>query len=153
MEYTEGVSLLGVIVGFCVASHYYAEVSKLIIIFKSHDMYARILGFLIVFLAIVIIANALIPMIKYLVGLDFIRGVDRSLGGGFGIIKGLFVCCTILIIFTVCLPRGTAYIAESKISRYLIRASEKIISVSPREMEHEFTNKVEAYKKTWNYHK
>ena len=146
----ECVSLFGVIVGFYAASHYYAEVSKLIIIFKSHDIYARILGFLIVFLAIIIIANVLIPIVKYVLGLDFIRGVDRSFGGGIGIIKGLFVCCMMLIIFTAFLPKGTAYIAESKISCYLIRASEKIVSVSPMKMDHEFTEKIEAYKKTWN---
>jgi membrane protein required for colicin V production len=149
----ECVSLFGVIVGFYAASHYYAEVSKLIIIFKSHDIYARILGFLIVFLATIITANVLIPIVKYIVGLEFIRGVDRSFGGGIGIIKGLFVCCMMLIIFTAFLPKDTAYIAESKISRYLIRASEKIVSVSPRAMEHEFTEKIEVYKKTWKNYK
>jgi membrane protein required for colicin V production len=88
-------------------------------------------------------------MIKYVIGLDFISGVDRSFGGGIGIIKGVFVCCMMLIIFTAFLPKGTAYIAESTFSRYLIQASEKIILVSPREMKHEFSEKIEVYKKTW----
>ena len=88
-------------------------------------------------------------MIKYLVGLDFIKGVDRSFGVGIGIVKGLFVSCMMFIIFTAFLPKGTSYIAESKISRYLIRPSEKIVLVSPMEMKHEFNKKMEVYQKAW----
>ena len=145
----EGASLLGVILGFFAASHYYAEISKLILIYKSLEIYARITGFLIVFLGIVIITNALIVMIRYLLGIDFMRGVDRSFGGGIGIIKGFIVCCILLILFTAFLPKGTPYIAESTISPYLTRTSEKIISVSPLTMKHEFSEKMKDYKKTW----
>jgi membrane protein required for colicin V production len=145
----EGISLMGVIVGFCAACYYYDRAAALLSVWISNEIYLRILGFLIVFLGIVIITNVLMPMIKYMVGLDFIWGVDRSFGGGIGIIKGLFVCCMMLIIFTAFLPKGTSYIAESTISRYLLQASEKIIIVSPRQMKHEFTEKIEIYKKTW----
>ena len=145
----EGVSFIGVIVGFCVASYYYAWIAALFSTWISNEIYLRIIGFLIVFLGIVIITNVLIPVIKYMVGLDFIWGVDRSFGGGIGIIKGLFVCCMMLIIFAAFLPKGTPYIAESQISRYLIQASEKIIIVSPREMQHEYTKKMKGYKKKW----
>jgi membrane protein required for colicin V production len=145
----EGVSLIGVIIGFCAASYYYTSTAALLSTWISNEIYFRIMGFLIVFLGIVIITNVLMPMIKYMVGLDFIWGVDRSFGGGIGIIKGLFVCCMMLIIFAAFLPKGTSYIAESKISPYLIRASAKIIIVSPREMQHEYTKKIEGYKKKW----
>ena len=140
---------MGVIVGFGAACYYYDRAAALLSIWISNEIYLRILGFLIVFLGIVIITNVLMPLIKDVVGLDFIWGVDRSFGGGIGIIKGLLVCCMMLIIFTAFLPRGTSYIAESTISRYLLQASEKIIIVSPRQMKHEFTEKIEAYKKTW----
>jgi membrane protein required for colicin V production len=145
----EGVSLMGVIVGFCAACYYYERIATLLSTWISNKIYFRITGFLSVFLGIVLITNVLMPVIRYVIGLDFISGVDRSFGGGIGIIKGLFVCCMMLIIFTAFLPKGTPYIAESTISRYLLQASEKIIIVSPREMKHEFSEKMEVYKKTW----
>jgi membrane protein required for colicin V production len=145
----EGISLMGVIVGFCAAGYYYDRTAALLSIWISNEIYLSIIGFLIIFLGLVIITNVLIPVIKYVIGLDFITGVDRSFGGGIGIIKGLFVCCMMLIIFTAFLPKGTSYIAESTISRYLLQASEKIILVSPRQMKHDFNEKIEVYKKTW----
>lgn len=145
----EGVSLMGVIVGFCAACYYYERIATLLSTWISNEIYLRISGFLIVFLGIVVITNVLIPVIKYVIGLDFISGVDRSFGGGIGIIKGLFVCCMMLIIFTAFLPKGTPYIADSKISRYLAQASERIILVTPKEMKNKFTEKIEVYQKTW----
>jgi membrane protein required for colicin V production len=145
----EGISLMGVMVGFCAACYYHDRIATLLSTWISNEIYLKISSFLIVFLGIVVITNVLIPVIKYVIGLDFLTGVDRSFGGGIGIIKGLFVCCMMLIIFTAFLPQGTSYIAESTISRYLLQASEKIIIVSPRQMKREFTEKIEVYKKTW----
>ena len=70
----EGISLVGVIVGCYAACYYYDRIAALLSIWISNEMYFRILGFLIVFLGIVIITNVLMPMIKYMVGLDFIWG-------------------------------------------------------------------------------
>ena len=149
----EGVAFIGVFVGFCAASYHYAWIAELLSNWISNEIYFRILGFLSVFFGIVIITNVLIPTIKYMLGIDFIRGVDRSFGGGVGITKGFLVSCMMLIIFTAFLPKGTSIIADSRISRHLTRISEKIILMSPKEMKHEFTEKIEVYKKTWKNHK
>ncbi|MGD8765502.1 MAG: CvpA family protein [Desulfobacteraceae bacterium] len=149
----EAASLIGVIAGFCAASYYYAWIAELLSNWISNEIYLRILGFLSVFFGIVIIINVLIPTIKYMLGIEFIRVVDRSFGGGIGIIKGLLVSCMMLITFTAFLPKGTSIIADSRISRHLTRISEKIILMSPKEMKHEFTDKIEVYKKTWKNHK
>ena len=149
----EGLSLIGVIVGFCAGSHYYAEISELLSYYISRDIHPRIIGFLSVFLSIVIITHILIPTINYILALNFTRIIDRSLGGGVGISKGFLVSCIMLIIFSAFLPKDTPIIADSRISCHLTRISEKIILVSPKKMKHEFTEKIEAYKKKWKNHK
>jgi membrane protein required for colicin V production len=60
----EGVSLIGVIVGFYAASYYSAWIAELLSTWISSEIYFRIIGFLIVFLGIAVITNVLIPMIK-----------------------------------------------------------------------------------------
>jgi membrane protein required for colicin V production len=134
----EGVSLIGVIVGFCAASYYFAWIVGQLSNWISNEMYLRILGFLSIFLGIVIIINVLIPAIKYILGLEFIRGVDRSFGGGVGMTKGIIVSSTLLIIFTAFLPKGTSIISDSQLSRYLTPFSEKLVLVAQKKMKHEF---------------
>ena len=145
----EGVSLIGVIASFCAASYYYALVAEILFNWISSETYIRTLGFFTVFLGIVFITNVLIPPIKSILGIDFIRGVDRSLGAGVGITKGILVCCIMLIVFSVFFPKDASFIADSKISSNLIRISEKIILVSPHEMKNEFAKKIEVYKQAW----
>jgi membrane protein required for colicin V production len=145
----EGVSLIGLIAGFCAASYYYVLIAELLFNWISSETYFRTLGFFTVLLGIVIITNVLIPPIKSILGIDFIRGVDISIGAGVGIIKGLIVSCIMLIVFSVFFPRGASFIADSRFSINLIRISEKIILVSPHEMKNEFTEKIDFYKKTW----
>jgi uncharacterized membrane protein required for colicin V production len=115
--------------------------------------YFSILGFLSVFLGIVIITNLLIPTIKYILGIDFIRGVDRSFGGGVGMTKGIIFSSILLIVFTAFLPKDTSIISDSQLSRHLTPFSEKLIFATPKEMEHEFFEKIESYKKAWKNHK
>jgi uncharacterized membrane protein required for colicin V production len=91
-------------------------------------------------------------MIKYILGIDFIRGVDRSFGGGVGMTKGVIFSSILLIVFTAFLPKDTSIISDSQLSRHLIPFSEKLIFATPKEMEHEFFEKIESYKKTWENH-
>lgn len=146
----EGVSLIGVIAGFCAASYYYLLIVGIFSNWISNRAYLRMLGFLSVFIGIVIIINVLIPTIKYILGLDFIQGVDRSLGGGVGITKGIILSSILLIIFTTFLPAGTSLISDSQLSRHLTPFSEKLVLIAPQKMRHEFFDKIESYKKAWN---
>lgn len=145
----EGVAFISVFVGFCAASYNYAWIAELLSNWISNEIYLRIIGFLSVFLGIVIITNMLIPTIKYILGLDFIRSVDKSFGGGVGITKGILVSCIMLIIFTAFLPKGTSIIADSRLSRHLTPLFEKLVWVTPQEMQHDFFEKIEGYKKAW----
>jgi membrane protein required for colicin V production len=145
----EGIALIGVFIGFCAASSCYAWIAELLSHWFSNDTYLRMVGFLSVLLGIVIITNMLIPTIKYMLGLDFIRSVDKSFGGGVGITKGFLVSCITLIIFTTFLPKNTSIIAESKLSRHLTPLFEKLVWVAPKEMQHDFFEKMEGYKKAW----
>ena len=150
---TESVSLIGVIVGFFAASYYFAWIAELLSNWISNQIYLRILGFLSILLGIVIIINVLIPAIKYLLGLEFMRAVDGSFGGGVGMTKGIIVSSTLLIIFTAFLPKGASIISDSQLSRYLAPFSEKLVLVVRKEMKHDFFINLEIYRKEWRNHK
>lgn len=74
----EGVSLIGVIVGFFAAGYSYDEISKFLSYWITQDIYSMALGFFSVFLGIAILIKVLIPAIKYILGLEFISGVDTK---------------------------------------------------------------------------
>lgn len=145
----EGVSLIGVILGFFSASYYYAEISEFLSYWISQNIYSMALGFFSVFLGIVILIKVLIPAIKYVLGLEFISGVDRSFGGAIGLTKGIIMSSILLIIFSTLFPKGTSIISDSQLSRHLKPFSEKLVLVAHREMKQEFSEKIESYRKRW----
>jgi membrane protein required for colicin V production len=138
----ESVSLIGVVAGFCAASYNCAWLTKLLSDWIANEAYLRILGFFSIFLGIVFIFNVMIPVIKYLLGLDFMRAVDLSLGAGIGMIKAIVVSCILLIIFTTLLPNGTSMVSDSRLLQPLASLSEKLVLLGDKEVKHEFLEKI-----------
>jgi len=137
----ECVSLFGVMGGFYTAGHHYMWLEKLLSSWMTNETYIRILSFFSIFFVIVCIFNLLIPVINYILGLDFVKSVDRSFGGAIGMVKGFIISCILLIACTAFFPRGTSIISESQLLKPLSPLTEKFLLLVHKDMKHEFLEK------------
>jgi membrane protein required for colicin V production len=111
---------------------------------------ANFLGFVIVF-ALVILAGALtgklLAMLFKKAGLSWL---DRTLGGCFGLLRGLLVSIIIVMILTAfSLTPPPSAVVESSIAPYVIDASRMISKIAPHELTEGFQLSYDKIRKLW----
>ncbi|MBW2492478.1 MAG: CvpA family protein [Deltaproteobacteria bacterium] len=97
-------SLTGVLVGFLTASTCYMEVVRSLSIWISDVSKIKILSFLIIFFGFLIAMSFLGKVVKNLLKIDLLRGVDFTFVAGVGIIKGVLIVSVLLLNLTAFLP-------------------------------------------------
>jgi membrane protein required for colicin V production len=142
-------SIVGVLGGFYAAYTYYPLVSNLISPWISNEAYLKILSYLILFSAVVIIINTLAVVIKYLLNIAYLGWVDRICGAMFGVIKGILVICVLFIALTAFLPKGASIIKESTLSPHVAIVSEVMVKVVSKDMKQQFGSKINDFRKIW----
>lgn len=148
----ELVSVIGVFISFYAASSYYPDTARLLSRWIPEIVYPNILGFLIIFSITFIIATFIGLLAKYLLSLEFDRWVDRILGAGISITKGIIVISFLLFIFVESLSKDTSIISESEIAVYVVPVTKKMTFVVPKRNKNEFGEKIRRYKKAWRNH-
>ena len=142
-------SIIGVLDGFYAAYTYYPRVAQLIAPWIADSGYRNILGFLLIFSAIVIVVAILAVVIKYLLNIAYLGWIDRLTGAVFGFAKGVLVCCVIFIVLTAFLPKGAPLIKKSTLAPYGARASEIMAGVLSQDMKNKFLVKIKELQKYW----
>ena len=146
-------SIVGVLGGFYAAYTYYGDLGKLLGRWISDTAYLNILSFLIIFTGIFLIISILGVIIKYILNISFLGWFDRICGALFGLIRGGLIVCVVFILLTAFLPRGAPIIADSTLSPYVSRVSEKMVKVVSHNMRRDFSEKIKELKKLWKNHK
>jgi membrane protein required for colicin V production len=142
-------SIMGVLGGFYAAYSYYPVVAKLISGVVKDPSYLKILSFLIIFCAILIIISIIGVVIKYLLNVAYLGWIDRLCGVFFGLIKGILIVTVLFIILTTFLPRGAPLIKQSVLAPHVIWISEKMVNVVSKEIRQDFFGKLDELKKAW----
>jgi membrane protein required for colicin V production len=145
----EVFSVIGALGGFYCASAYFSMVSGPLSRWLPDFPYINILSFMILFLGVFFLISLFGVGIKYLVGIVFLRGVDRLLGAVFGALKGILIVSILLVVFTTFLPKREPMIQNSKLSPRVILVSEMIVSMIPKEVKHAFSVKIKELNKIW----
>ena len=112
---------------------------------------ANLAGFLIV-VALVIVAGSLIGRIvrRFLrtVGLSFF---DRTLGAGFGLLRGLLIAVALLTAFTAFGPPAVNgsepdAVLHSRIAPYVLDASHYVVAIAPMDLKNTFGKQYSEFK-------
>lgn len=142
-------SIIGVLSGFYAGYTYYPQVSNYLKGWISNTTYSNTISFFILFLGVFIIIATLGVIIKYLLNISFLGWSDR-LGGAFlGSLKGFLIVSSLLVVFTAFLPKGSAFIKESKLAPYSTILSEKMALIISKDMKHKYAEKSKELKKIW----
>jgi membrane protein required for colicin V production len=118
--------------------------------YVSHKSVANLLGFCLVFFAVIgtgVAAGHLLAKLFKWVGLGWL---DRLMGGALGLLRGtLFAMVLILALCAFSRQPPPAAVATSRFAPYIIDASSLMASVAPRELKDGFDESYRRVKKLW----
>ena len=142
-------SLTGTLVGFLAASTCYMEVTKSLSRWISDTSHIKILSFLSIFFGFSIAISVLGRIVKHLLKINLLSGVDSTFGAGVSIIKGVFIVSVFLLALTAFLPRNGLIVKDSLLSSNFTLVSDKMARIASKDMRHEYLAKIAEYKKAW----
>lgn len=134
------IGLLAVIVGLILAIKFYSYGAE-IFTFIRNDVLAQLLGFFLIFVVILSIGWTINILLAKAVRGPF-KSLNRLLGAGFGLIKGVLICCVIVFGFLV-FPVSTKALEESTLAPYCMEIANTAYNLIPQELKDKFN---EAYK-------
>jgi membrane protein required for colicin V production len=147
----EVVGLVSMVAALVLAIWFYGSAGAILLPYVSSPGIAHFCGFLIVFVG-VLVAGALIGRVlgrmMKAAGLSF---VDRLLGAGFGVVRGLLISIAFvlaLLAFTPGKSPPTA-VVHSRVAPYVIDAARVCAAIAPRELKDGFRKSYEQVKSIW----
>src|SRR5579864_5802173 len=108
----EVFSLAGVVVGYLLAAWEYGRLANWLAPYVKSAWVAEITAFLVIFLAVVILAGILGRILRWLLKKAGLRWFDRLLGAAFGLLRGLLLVAITLLAVTTFAP-GSRWLAGS----------------------------------------
>jgi len=147
----EVVGLVSMVAALVLAIWFYGSAGSILLPYVSSPGIAHFCGFLIVFVG-VLVAGALIGRVlgrmMKAAGLSF---VDRLLGAGFGVVRGLLISIAFVLALLAFTP-GKAppnAVVHSRVAPYVIDAARVCAAIAPRELKDGFRKSYEQVKSIW----
>lgn len=147
----EVVGLISLIAALVLAIWFYGTAGSFLLPFVSSPAIAHFCGFLIVF-AVVLVAGAILGRLlaRFLkvAGLSF---VDRLLGAGFGMVRGLLISIAFVLALLAFTPGPSPpnAVVHSKVAPYVIDAARVCAAIAPHELKDGFRKSYEQVKSIW----
>ena len=95
--FSEALTLAGLVVGYIVAAWWYRGLAEWMESFLKNVWLAEVLGFLIIFFAIVILFGLAARVARWVMKQSGLSGLDRFLGAVLGLLKGGLMVAVILM--------------------------------------------------------
>jgi membrane protein required for colicin V production len=133
----EVVSLAGTVVGYLVASWRYKQVSAWLAPHVTSTWVADIAGFLIIFIAVVILAGLVAKVARWIVKEVGLSWFDRTLGAVFGVLRGGLVVAVVSLVMTSFTP-SSRLLTGSELAPYFLVVGRAAIWLAPSELRARF---------------
>lgn len=141
----EIASLAGVILGIVLAIRFQPQASTFIKTFLPPISFLPLLAFAGIFLVVLIVCNLLGWGFRWLFKKALLGWVDRTLGVGLAVIKGIILTYLVIVLLTFFLPAQTPLIAQSRLAPEIISSYQYMVGlISPehyQNLKRKFTGK------------
>ncbi len=118
--------------------------------FVSSRRLANLIGFLVVFLGIVIVGALVTALLARLLKLMHLSWLDRLAGGAFGLVRGVLVSALLILLMVTFAPKHPVRaVTQSRTAPYLMEAARAMASAAPREVRQDFREGYEKVKQIW----
>jgi len=145
--FRELISLASLVIGLVVAATAYTRAARWFEdLTKSHEI-ALGLGFLVLFLGILLLGNLISLLVRKLIKHAGIQWVDRFLGAVFGLVLGLVVDCILLFVLLAFTIKPEA-VQQSSLAPYVTAGANIISLAMPGNLKAQFRQGFEKFRET-----
>jgi len=135
--FAEALSIAGLVIGYLVAAWQYRSLAEWLESYLKNPWLAEILGFLVIFFAIVLLFGAAARIARWFMKKAGLSGLDRFLGGLLGLLKGGLMVAVILMGMTAFAPTSKL-LTNSQLAPYFLVVGRAAIWLAPAELRARF---------------
>jgi membrane protein required for colicin V production len=135
--FSEALTIAGLIVGYVVAAWRYRSVAEWLESFLKNPWLAEILGFLIIFFAVLLLFGLAARIARWVMKEAGLSAFDRFLGAVLGLLKGGLMVAVILMGMTAFEPTSKL-LANSQLAPYFLVVGRAAIWLAPSELRARF---------------
>jgi membrane protein required for colicin V production len=135
--FSEALTMGGLVVGYLVAAWKYRGLAEWLESFLKNPWLAEVLGFLIIFFAIVLLFGIAARMARWVMKQSGLSGLDRFLGAVLGLLKGGLMVAVILMGMTAFTPTSKL-LQNSQLAPYFLVVGRAAIWAAPAELRARF---------------
>jgi membrane protein required for colicin V production len=130
---------------------FYGTAGSFLLPYVSSPGIANFCGFLIVFCGVLILGAFLGRVLGRLMRVAGLSWVDRLLGAGFGLVRGLLVSIAVVLALLAFTPGKSPpnAVVHSRVAPYVIDAARVCATVAPHELKDGFHKSYEQVKTIW----
>jgi membrane protein required for colicin V production len=133
----EAFVLAGLVVGYLVAAWQYRWLADWFETFLKQTWLGDIAAFLIIFFAVLVIASLLGRLTRRLMKAAGLTGIDRTLGGLLGLLKGSLMVAIVLVAMAAFAP-AARWLPGSQLAPYFMVVGRAAIWLAPPELRQRF---------------
>jgi len=147
----EVVGLVSMIAALILAIWFYGTAGSFLLPYVSSPGIANFCGFLIVFCGVLILGALLGRALGRLMKVAGLSFVDRLLGAGFGVVRGLLISIAVVLALLAFTPGKSPpnSVVNSRVAPYVIDAARLVSAVAPHELKDGFRKSYEQVKTIW----
>ena len=127
-----GLSLAGLIIGVILAGNFYQLLSKRLAFIPNEDV-ANVVAFILILVAVMVIAVVLTRLLKFAVSVTMLGWVDHLGGAVFGFLMGAILWSALLATWVKFF--GTELVTESFLASVLLDKFPLILALLPEEFD------------------
>ncbi len=151
----EVIGLVAAFFGLILGLWFYGTAGAWLTPYVSSAGIAHFLGFLIVFLGVIVVGGLLSWVVSRFLRTVGLSWIDRALGAAFGIARGVVISVALVMILVAFAPGSTAAmppdaVVHSHLAPYVIGASRVITQFAPYELKDEFGKRYQQVRRAWN---
>ena len=144
------VGFAATIVGLLAGFWFYRLLAAKLMPWVKTTTAADILGFLIIFVAVLILGSLMSTLLSRLFSWIGLSWFNHFLGGLAGIVRGVLVVAALVDVIVAFSPSPTpAFLDNSRVLPYALPISTWIVDLAPRELRDAFTEQMDNLKQLW----
>ncbi len=143
----EIISLAGIILGIWLANHFQPQMTDYLKAYLPSTSFLPVISFAVIFTSILLLCNLLGWLLKLFFKKALLGWVDRTLGAGLAILKGVIITSLAIVLLTFFLPAKTPLIANSRLAPMISSSCESIINLISPDYYQELKRKIMEKKK------
>lgn len=145
-----GIGFAAVIAGVLCGLWFYGTAGAFFRRFVSSPALANLLGFLAIFLTILVLGGLIGALIEKLLKLVHLSWLNRLLGGAFGAVRGVLICTVIVFVLMAFSTKPPPQsVAHSRIAPYVMGAARVMSYAAPHDVRESFHRSYEKLRQIW----